>query len=172
MIRPVCKTKGQRLVVALLASAGLFWSAGIAADTWKIAVDGSEHACLDPYRYFLLTMRAGAPEVGTIATFRTEGIPLYSDGTLFTKLVAAGPGAEVEAGPFGVSVDGKDYLFTDSAVTALRAAGVDLTMDSAERYVLGDDEFFLVGTNPASYDSRYYGVVKASQFVARARPLW
>lgn len=166
--RPVLR----RLALSLGASAAIFWTAGIAADTWKLAVDGSEHACLDPYRYFLLTMQDGAPAVGSIATFRTAGVPLYADGTLFTKLVAAGPGATVVAGPFSVIVDGKEYPFTDTAVTALRQAGADLQFEREDRYVLADDEYFLAGTNPLSYDSRYYGPVKASQFVARARPLW
>lgn len=162
----------RRAAICLIASAAVFWTAGLAADTWKLAIDKSEHACLDPYRYFLLTMRSGAPEIGSVATFRTQNIPLYADDNLFTKRVIAGPGAKVRVDSYGVSVDGAEFLFTDQALTALRKAGVQIPFGSSDEFVLEADEFFMAGTNPLSYDSRYYGPIHASQFVAQARPLW
>ena len=35
-----------------------------------------------------------------------------------------------------------------------------------------DNSFFMVGTNPRSFDSRYFGFVHADDFLYKALPLW
>ncbi|TRO31877.1 S26 family signal peptidase [Pseudomonas sp. ALS1279] len=37
---------------------------------------------------------------------------------------------------------------------------------------LADDELFLLSSNPASFDSRYFGQVSADAVIGRAQPLW
>jgi len=38
--------------------------------------------------------------------------------------------------------------------------------------VIPEDKFFVVGTHPASFDSRYYGYVDRSQFLGKAKGVW
>lgn len=139
---------------------------------WKIAYDQSEHACLDPYRFFLVTLGRVVPSAGDIVTFKTRGVPLFSDGTHFTKKVMATEGAVVRAERDGVWVDGVWLPYTQNAVDRLAEAGVSPAAERADTYVVGPGQAFVIGTNPRSYDSRYYGPIEIDQIMGQARPLW
>lgn len=164
-------TYGKRVALCLVATLAIVGSVHAAQARWKIAVDQSQEACLDPYRWFLVSMGHVTPEPGQIVTFKTDGIALYRDGTLFTKKVLAGPGALVQVGHSSVTVDGHVLPFTDRALTTLAEAGAALD-HTVREYRLGDGQMFVIGTNPLSYDSRYYGPVAISQVIGSARPLW
>ena len=38
--------------------------------------------------------------------------------------------------------------------------------------VIPEDKFFMIGTHPASFDSRYYGYVDRSQLLGKAKGIW
>lgn len=135
-------------------------------------MDRSEHACLDPYRWFLVTLGHIEPQIGQIVTFKSQGIPLYSDDTLFTKQVLAGPGATVRVGSFAVVVDGVELPYTEEGLQLLASTGDVPAVGQVREYQLSEGEMFVTGTNPRSYDSRYYGPVSTDQIVGVARPLW
>lgn len=164
---------GERAALVALAVACIWGSANAAHSNWRLAHDRSENACLDPYRWFLVSL--GRPAVaakGQIVTFETSGIALYKDGTLFTKQVLAGAGALVRATPEGVEVDGRFLPYTERAIKRLAAAGAPLARDQSHVYRVRDGEIFVIGTNPLSYDSRYYGPVPVSSVIGTARALW
>lgn len=161
----------KRAALCVLATLLIAGGVHAAQAHWKIAVDLSQHACLYPYRWFLVSMGEVAPEPGRIVTFKTQGIPLYDDDTLFTKKILAGAGAHVRVGPDSVSVDGHELPFTEQALSTLAAAGVERDSEPRE-YQLGPGQIFVIGTNPLSYDSRYYGPVDVAQVIGTARPLW
>ncbi len=35
-----------------------------------------------------------------------------------------------------------------------------------------EDSYYMMGTNPRSFDSRYFGLVHAGEFISKALPLW
>lgn len=35
-----------------------------------------------------------------------------------------------------------------------------------------EQQYFMIGTNPRSYDSKYYGFINYGEFIARAYPIW
>lgn len=89
-------------------------------------------------------------------------------GTLLIKRVAAMRGDYVCESPRGVQIN-------------RRIVAKTLTEDARHRpliswrgcRVLAQEEFFLMSaTNPASFDSRYFGPVDVSHIVGRAVPLW
>jgi conjugative transfer signal peptidase TraF len=67
-------------------------------------------------------------------------------------------------------------VFIDSRVVAqaLRRdwLGRDLTVWTHCRALASDELFLLSITNPASFDSRYFGPIHRSSVIAKARPLW
>jgi len=54
----------------------------------------------------------------------------------------------------------------------LDGAGRRLTAWPQCRRLQTDELFLLSTTNPASFDSRYFGPVNASAVIGQARPLW
>lgn len=173
MIPTTNREYASRALKCLAIAAVVFGSAHVFQKHWKIAFDGSEHPCLEPHRVFLVEMGEVTPTAGDIVTFRTSGIPLFEDETLFTKKVLGVPGDEVSVTAFGVVVNGVTLQFTDQALNRLTEASVPLMpMQFVRDYVLGPDEYFMYGTNPRSYDSRYYGPIQASQFIGASRALW
>jgi len=166
------RTYRRRALVCLVSAAMIFSAAHLAHAKWRVAVDRSEHACLYPYRWFLVSLGVPDTQPGQIVTFKAKGIPLYEDGTLFTKQVLAGPGATVQVGPFGVKVDGVELPFTDEGLQLLASSGPGTAFDQAREFTLAEGEIFVTGSNPRSYDSRYYGPVSVDQLVGSARPLW
>lgn len=166
------RTHLTRTIICLMATIAIVGSVHAAQERWKLAFDQSQHACLDPYRWFLVRVGNVLPEVGQIVTFQTDGIALYPDNTLFTKKVLAREGAVVEVSPFGVSVDGISLPFTEEALARLSEAGVESRLRGVEAYKVPPGHLFVVGTNPRSYDSRYYGPVAVDRIIGTARPLW
>lgn len=85
------------------------------------------------------------------------------------KYVAAAGGDEVEITPRGISVNG--HLLPHTAPRRHDGRGLELISASLHRR-LGADEVLLANPVPASFDSRYFGVVQRGQLIARLEPLW
>lgn len=106
---------------------------------------------------------------GGVFIVESKGIePLFDDGTLLVKFLRAFPGDTVKVSENGVFVNG----------TKVAGAGLPnaekLGREPEDFYgekVLGDDEFWILGTTPESFDSRYWGSVSYEQIKARAYPL-
>lgn len=77
--------------------------------------------------------------------------------------------------PQRVCVDGTSVLIDEAAVAAvLRADGHDrpLSAWSQCRRLAHGELFLLSNTNPASFDSRYFGPIRASDVIGSAQPIW
>lgn len=105
------------------------------------------------------------PPVGTYAVFHAgHGLQGFQPGTLFVKLVVGGPGALVHVGVDRTTVNGKTVAGPLDSLHALhlRASQVVRT------FIVPKNRYFVVGTRPYSYDSRYWGTVPVSAFVGKA----
>jgi conjugative transfer signal peptidase TraF len=116
-----------------------------------------------PVRGDLAVVRP-APDVARYMA-RRRYVPL---GIPLLKPVVAASGATACRDGIAVTIDGRP------AATALRADRLGRPLPVWTGCVLlGVDEFFLIaGGSPASFDSRYFGPVKADAVVGRAVPIW
>lgn len=101
---------------------------------------------------------------GAYYTYESRGAVPYPDGTVMVKQLVGMPGDHVRIGNGQVWING-------------RLAG-ELTLLPQAPVFRGDvDEtippghYFMMGTTPQSYDSRYWGYVREDQFRGRAWPL-
>ena len=140
--------------------------------------------CMPGRIYFIERRVEGRvpPEIqrGDLIVFRTDKrtAPYYEPGTRFVKIVRGVPGDHVQIVAGGkVEVTGEDYRFE----TALEPQVVDLLVkksagngtgplkpgDFAADYSIPAGGYFVMGTLPDSYDSRYWGVVMPDQVVGK-----
>jgi conjugal transfer pilin signal peptidase TrbI len=167
--------KRARLGEALRAAAAGLLVMGLAvlaidAFPFKVGRSSETPRCL-PYEIMLLDYRTTMPAVDSYAGFRTVGVPQYADGSLFVKRVFAGPGDAVRV--FEDRVERNGLVEQPLEVSSRIISKLGVSKASVVReWVLGAEEWFVVGTTAESFDSRFYGPVRTEQFVARATGLW
>lgn len=79
------------------------------------------------------------------------------------------------AAPQRVCVDGTSVRIDDVAVAAVMRAdgrGRPMSAWSQCRRLAHGELFLLSNTNPASFDSRYFGPIRASDVIGSAQPIW
>jgi len=77
--------------------------------------------------------------------------------------------------PQRVCIDGASVRIDDVAVAAvMRADGLGRPLSAWQqcRRLAHGELFLLSNTNPASFDSRYFGPILASSVIGSAQPLW
>ena len=153
---------------------------GLAALLMPLAIPNRVHLVYNPSdsvpRGWYRIVPADAPQVGGIVLARLPaqaaalaaqrgylpaGIPLL-------KRVGA-----VE--PQQVCLDGASVRIEDVPVATVMHAdgqGRPLAAWSQCRRLTGGELFLLSNTNPASFDSRYFGPVRSSDVVGSAQPIW
>ena len=87
------------------------------------------------------------------------------------KPVVAGPGDEIDVSPQGVTVNGKPVR--NSAQLTQDSQGRQMPAYPAGHYPVAPGELWLVSAhNPRSFDSRYFGPIRAATVRSTVRPLW
>lgn len=162
----------MRWAAETAAAAAVLCAAGwLFAQRFEIRFDPQVSSCIHA-EFLLVDTQDRAPQRGEIFAFRSKGTaPVYADGTEMAKIVAAGPGDTVEVTPdFRVLVNGKEC---SRGLPHLSGMPTD---EVRKRFcglrVLGADEFWMTGTSPRSFDSRYWGPVRSEQMIGRAYVLW
>lgn len=90
----------------------------------------------------------------------------HYDSPYLLKQVAAKPGDWVKANESGIFINGVYQINTKPIFTA---RGVNLKpLPFNYNHKLESDEYFVMGTTRTSYDSRYFGTIRANQFYKRA----
>lgn len=133
--------------------------------------------CL-PGRLYLIDRQARGFRHGDVIVFRTDGrtSPPYQPGSRFLKKVRGLPGDRVVVTPAGkVHVLGRGYYFA----SALEPRVVELLVNRLKKdgdftadYPVNPGCYFVMGTLPDSYDSRYWGLVCGGQVAGKAWALW
>lgn len=126
--------------------------------------------CL-PGRIYLVNHQAQKIGRGDLIMFVTDDrtAPYYPAGTKFVKLVFGLPGDRVKIDAGGqLQINGRDYHFE----SALEPEVVHLLDREISDFVLDlripQGSYFVMGTLPDSYDSRYWGLVKEKQVIGKA----
>lgn len=159
---------GILLFGVLLAGSGVV--AGTAVELrWRIAFDPMKTRCL-PWSWYLVDLGPDSLQAGDYLLFATQqSEPHFPNGTPFVKQIAA------VAGDRFVVRDG-EVRVNDRFVAALNPTYVAYLKQPVNHYdrdqVLARGEYAVLGSTPQSFDSRYWGPIRQSQVLGRARPLW
>lgn len=155
-------------VVASLAGTAIY-----AAERYVIGLDTQDTRCLDEWVYIIDTwVKPTASDVQVddyvaivLNESQTPQTAKWRFGQVMVKRAMATAGDDVE-----VTLDG--VKFSDETAswehgTGLQAAPLlGQNPDSyLAHYKLADDQLFMMGDNPISYDGRYYGPIKENQIV-------
>lgn len=150
--------------------------AGIIAGSWlpeRIIVSTSDS--LDHRVFFKVMVERTRIEEGDYLLFQLQGAEHLvhvarglKENDVLIKRVACVPG--------DLLVKDGEGVFTCNG----RELGGALTYDSKGRVLpmfdyngpIPKDCYFMMGTNPRSYDSRYFGLIHADEFISKALPLW
>lgn len=162
------KARHRRFWLALAAGTLVFGSAMTYAHQHYLLGFSPEAEQSVGAFWSLVTIAPHKIQVGGYAAFRTDArTKLYPPGTRFVKLIVGGPGDLVIVGVDETTVNGRRV-----AGPLDSAARLKVEPSAFERtFILGAGDYFVVGTRPHSYDSRYWGVVHADQFIGPARLL-
>ncbi len=109
--------------------------------------------CLNDHKYIGILKQLGLPSA--------ENQCKYNSPYLI-KQVAGIPGDIVEITMHGITINNKLQL---NSTSFTQAYGVNLyPLPVGYKFILKNDEYFMLGITPHSVDSRYFGVVKRDQF--------
>jgi conjugal transfer pilin signal peptidase TrbI len=114
-----------------------------------------------PYTVILLTP-AKKYDTGTMVTFKYtfKNYFNYSQGTNFTKIIGCSQGETIER------KNDNFYCNNHFLGTAIRKDGTGKIIESVYlNEVIPKGKFFMIGTNPKSYDSKYFGYVDEKEIL-------
>jgi conjugal transfer pilin signal peptidase TrbI len=161
---------------------------------YAVMVSRREHRCL-PWTYFILKKNTIPRGRGDLISFKGEGIPNFADGVRFVKMVAGLPGDVIETEIFSEDEREKHTRIIEKDGMTIKQRlqgrvylhrkdhGETLSLDAVEKDTLGRNlplikeqtipggKFFVIGTVPRTYDSRYWGLVDEKQVSGQAYPL-
>ncbi len=165
------RTKTWKLVfivvfpVIALPIADWWW--GYFAKHFSIGVAQKVTYCL-PWRLFFITKHFSPDEMigrGDIVTFTGDHrMPEAFRKHNIVKMVLGVPGDEIRIADRKVFVNGEYF----DRLWLLEGENIEIP---EKTILLGENEYFLVGTTRESFDSRYFGPVRRDSFIGRAIPL-
>lgn len=134
---------------------------------YQISITQSATACL-PITAAMIDTRNKTPRRGHLMSFLIrKAEPYFAEGTNFVKLTAGIAGDTVSIDVDGVTVTSPQGEVTRYDTSASRMlAYTKLTEDDIKReFVVPEGQYFALGTLPASFDSRYWGLVDQNDVI-------
>lgn len=144
------------------------------ASHYRIVYDSIKGENCLPYSVFLVDLRDRVVERDEYLAFASMQMePFYPNGTVAVKAVAGVPGDHITVNTRGVFVNGHHMGKLLHLQEGERLWRMGRRVGDVER----DEEVpaghvWMMGTNPRSYDSRYWGYIRNEQVIGRAIPLW
>jgi conjugal transfer pilin signal peptidase TrbI len=160
----------KALVAFAVVYAPLAWFAG----HYRIVYDSIQGANCLPYSVFLVDLDDRALDRGAYVAFVSKQMePFYANGTIAVKLVAGQSGDRVTVNEGGVSINGRHFGVLVHLNRGEKLWQMGRRVEDVERdEQVPKGHLWMMGTNPRSYDSRYWGYIQAEQVIGRAIPLW
>ena len=157
-------------VAVAIVYAPLAWFAG----HYRIVYDSIKGANCLPYSVFLVDLHERATDRGEYIAFVSRQMePFYANGTVAVKLIAGVAGDRVKVGAEGVSINGRLWGALLHLKDGEKLWRLGRRVSDVERNeVIPQGHLWMMGTNPRSYDSRYWGYIDNEQIIGRAIPLW
>jgi conjugal transfer pilin signal peptidase TrbI len=135
------------------------------ASKFTLAVPSQEYSCLFA-RYFLVDKTNITIKRDRLIAFNLPvDTPYFKKGSRWIKKLVGVPGDRVIVGIDEVLINGKSYKNNMRQLLMK----IELSESAIIReFVLAEDEYFMVGETPLSYDSRFWGVVHAQDMIGDA----
>jgi len=136
---------------------------------YRIAFDPQNNKCLPKYSFYLVDLKDRHLEKGNLYAFGAKNMrPFYADGTRMVKILKGGQGdhirIEEDDSLVRIQVNGNT-----EGVGLLHAQQLGRVIaDFLGERTLGENELWLMGESPSSFDSRYWGVASTDQIIGRA----
>jgi conjugal transfer pilin signal peptidase TrbI len=144
------------------------------ASRYRLALDGLQGENCLPYTAFLVDLKSTTLKRGDYLAFVSQQMePFYRNGTMVVKQVTAVPGDRVSVDGTGVRINGRhvgSLLHLESGQKLWRLGR--RVSEVAREEIVPAEHFWVMGTHPRSYDSRYWGYIRSQQVVGRAIALW
>lgn len=136
---------------------------------YHIGIDPQRTLCLDRSRIVLIDTHDKTLVRGGTYAFKASGLkPLFADGTTMGKVVAGIPGDEVAVKDGVVRINGE--VVSEGMPVAQK---IRRSVESFDRsFTLGPGRYWMMGTHPLSFDSRYWGTIGTDQIIGRAYRLF
>lgn len=133
---------------------------------FSISINRAASNCLNVSVVLVDEWETKAREGNLMAFEMPADHPLSDGQTLWLKQAVAGPGSTVTVHPDKVivnSVDGSTTTYKRSMQPVIEYFKLDVTTLVAS-YTMQENEWFMLGETPSSYDSRFWGPVKSNAF--------
>ena len=168
MSQPLSKRNlGPRLVMVGLVLVIMIMAADYVRSRWIVGgVSPNNPTSLIGHWLFVVDRHNKQVERGALVAFRTDErmTPWYSQGTIFVKQVAALPGDRVDVDEQGMHVNGRTL-----ADALLLTSTLNKPIEAFVRSdVVHPGQYWVLGTSPDSFDSRYWGPIRQDQIVGMA----
>lgn len=166
--RPLTPRRRAAFAAVAVVGAALALAGEWATRDWYLGLPSQAQSCL-PYRVFLVSRRDRAVGRGDYVGFLADGRvqPFFAPGQLMVKQVVGVEGDRVTVSGGEVLVNG---VPRGTLVLAATLGQPPARFGRDERVPPG--AYWVMGTAPNSFDSRYWGYLGREQVVGRAYPLW
>lgn len=150
--------------------------AAVASEVWfynhyRIAWDRQILKCLDT-QFLLVDLKDKTIRRNKIYAYTSaQAAPVIDDGKLVGKYLRGLPGDTVEVRQVDNTIRINGQVVA-RGMPHLRGMSEDQTRKFYGTRVLGEDEYWMMGTKYLSFDSRYWGPIKSKQLVGRAYELF
>jgi conjugal transfer pilin signal peptidase TrbI len=146
-----------------------------AAMTWfqhrfVIGHDGQSELCLSGnHRWYLIDRTQKNLDLGDFVAFRSgpSQAPEIPVGTLMVKRIDGLPGDHIQVEPRGIRIEEILYAVPYPHRGTLGDRAIPIGTD----ILLSEDEIWVMGDHPRSFDSRDYGPIPESHIVGKAYAL-
>jgi conjugal transfer pilin signal peptidase TrbI len=135
------------------------------ASRFTIAVPTQEYSCLFA-SYFLVDKEDINIKRDHLVAFNLpKNTPYFLKGSRWIKKLVGMPGDHIVVNVDEVVVNGKAYK--NNMRQLLMKIDVN-EADISKEFYLADDQYFLIGETPLSYDSRFWGAIQKSDMIGDA----
>ncbi len=143
---------------------------------YQLLLDPQKSSCLDDKHFFILEKfeekelieKGINPIKGQLWAFSAPYTGFYKTGQLMVKVVVGVPGDHLLINSNGIFINGS---LLSNSFKAAENLGINPQIFYRQK-ILKADEYFMMGTSEASFDSRYFGTIKINSFKGHAYALF
>ena len=157
------ETRTNRILFVLTIFASVMLFGKWLTDNYGFAFNKSNSL---PGKIYFLDKKPGALQKGDLVSFRLKNDKFYGNATMLKKIIAM-PGEIIMEPKKNLVVAGSKYLVRRDSSADGRS--IDLVKLPS---IIPKSQYFVYTPHPKSYDSRYFGLIKDEDILARAYPLY
>lgn len=152
-------------ILSMIVIAGAWFG-----NRFYIGLDPQDEKCL-PWTVFLVDTADQSISQGDYFAYSARGMqPALENGVVALKQAAATSDMSVDVGLNETLIQGNEWV--NGGIHLADRLPDAHAQDFVRSLRVPEGEIFAMGTEPVSYDSRYWGTVKQDQLVGQAYPLF